>query len=755
MNSHFGPRSLGQRLNGRLRRSRAANLARRAKSRFFPGELPLLMVMNGGGGEWPAMGRELYRAEPVFRESIARCSAVVVEVLSFEIVSAWSSTKAREDSSDEGVAARLEKQKRAMVELAALQIAQCDLWRAQGIVPDGVIGLSQGEAIAAYVAGALSLEEAMRVSCAIADATLEPTLSGQMIFLDADSQSAAQLQLGAPVRLDVLGVFSSSSTLFWVTEEDYPLAKSYLDEAGAKHIARPQPWTYHLSRRPFDRAKFERHLAPLQPRPPAIPWYCSLSASRITPETPLDSLFWYGLLTRPCRFHDAFQSALGDGYGTLLSIGARPFPSQWMEQNLQATGRAFCVLASMRNDKPELQTWNHAQRTLRARGFGSGAPKTTRISGASTPSQLVAPDVQLVRDPHPLYATLRAQAPLHFFPDEGFALVLGYDEVVSVLRRADQFSSSPARDQAPVLVGADPPEHIRGRAVTVRWFSARRVQSFAPLVDSLARELLQPIQPNAEFDVVREFAAPLVEQSLTHVLGLDEAAATQLRRETHPFKRDVTKLFEASRGFFRSYVDEMRRNPRPDFCSLLLAPTGEEALSTDDIVSLLTVLWVAGTETTPTLIAEALLLLSANPDVRAQVQANRELLPALVEEALRLSSPAHNVLRCATQTVTVSGTTIPAGTLVRVCIAAANRDPARFPNPDQIDLTRDASSVVFGRGIHRCVGLLLARTQARIALEAMFDTFPEFRLAEPPCAVHRPKSLLATRTLEDLRIGTR
>jgi cytochrome P450 len=157
-----------------------------------------------------------------------------------------------------------------------------------------------------------------------------------------------------------------------------------------------------------------------------------------------------------------------------------------------------------------------------------------------------------------------------------------------------------------------------------------------------------------------------------------------------------------------------------------------EALTAGELLQFVVLLLLAGNETTTNLIGNGMLALGLNPEQMAMLRERSELMPRAIDEMLRYDGPVQSTFRVARQDTNVGGTVIKAGTGAFVMVAAANRDPAQFPNPDEFDITRDASGhVAFGEGIHFCIGSGLARLEGAIAIGAMLDRFPKLRLANP------------------------
>jgi cytochrome P450 len=217
---------------------------------------------------------------------------------------------------------------------------------------------------------------------------------------------------------------------------------------------------------------------------------------------------------------------------------------------------------------------------------------------------------------------------------------------------------------------------------------------------------------------------------------------------------EVRSVADAMAGYFRSLLAAKRRSPADDLLSALIqAQDAGDRLSENELLSMVFLLLVAGHETTVNLIASGTLALLLNPASRAGLLADRSLLPGAVEELLRYVSPVNNATeRFTTEQTEIGGTLIPAKQVVLVALSSANRDPARYASPDELDIERGAAGhMAFGHGIHYCLGAPLARLEAEIAFGGLLNRFPAMTLAVSPESLRwRPSTLI--RGLEALPV---
>lgn len=360
----------------------------------------------------------------------------------------------------------------------------------------------------------------------------------------------------------------------------------------------------------------------------------------------------------------------------------------------------------------------------------------------------------LLAHPYDVYRRLRDTAPVHRItgPDGTTAwLVTRYEDVKAALsdprlsldKRTGTgtykgLSLPPALDAN--LLNMDPPDHTRIRRLAGRAFTPRRVQQLREPIRRTADQLLDALGAHGTTDLVASYTAPLPITVICDLLGIPEGDRLDFRQWTDglmapdPARPHAAKeAMAAMLGFLTRLVEAKRREPADDLLSDLIAVRDEgDRLGEEELMSLAFLILFAGYENTVQLIGNAVLALLRHPDQLAALRKDPERLPAAVEELARYEGPMLLAMRrFPVEDVTIAGVTVPAGETVWVSLSAADRDPARFPDPDRLDLSRDAAGhLALGHGIHYCLGAPLARAETEIALAALLERFPELALAE-------------------------
>jgi cytochrome P450 len=291
------------------------------------------------------------------------------------------------------------------------------------------------------------------------------------------------------------------------------------------------------------------------------------------------------------------------------------------------------------------------------------------------------------------------------------------------------------------MLNVDPPDHTRLRRLVSRAFVPARIAALEPAIRTIAGNLLDDLEaagPRATVDLVAGYAQPLPFRVIGELLGIPAADRPQLHAWFQVLLTgwagdpppEAVRASDGIVGCLRDLIDTKRRHPAEDLVSVLVAAEAD-GLSTQELLSTLFQLVVAGHDTTASLIGNGVVALLDYPGQLRALLADPGKVPAAIDELIRFTAPVpHATFRVTTEPVVLGGIEIPAHEQVLVCLAAANRDPGSFPAPGTFDIRRTARSHLgFGHGIHYCLGAPLARLEARIAFEELFGRHPTSRLA--------------------------
>lgn len=381
----------------------------------------------------------------------------------------------------------------------------------------------------------------------------------------------------------------------------------------------------------------------------------------------------------------------------------------------------------------------------------------------------------LYQNPYPYYEYLREHGPVWREPHRGVVMVTGFEEAIAVYNDPETFSSCnavagpaakfpvplegddvsaiidqyrdalPFSDQMPTF---DPPKHTAHRALLMRLITPKRLKENEEFMWRLADRQIDEFLARGECEFVHEYAGPFTLLVIADLLGVPEADHETFREELQGDQRPVrargdAKMMHKPLEFlyerFAAYIEERRREPRDDVMTSLATATFPDGSLPEvhDIMLIASNLFAAGQETTARLLVTGLLLIAERPELQQQLRDDRQLIPAFIEECLRLESPIQSDFRLSRVRSTVGGVDLPAGTTVMVFNGAANRDPRQFEHPDEFRLDRvnGRQHLGFGFGIHTCAGSPLARAEAVVTFERVLARMADIRISE---AAHGP-----------------
>ena len=369
---------------------------------------------------------------------------------------------------------------------------------------------------------------------------------------------------------------------------------------------------------------------------------------------------------------------------------------------------------------------------------------------------------ETLANPYPLFARLRTEDPVHWDPYLHSWVVTRYADVITVLRdfsaartpTPEQLSSiglsrlNPlARVMVKQMLFLDPPSHSRIRGLAACAFTPQKVAALKERIQQLANSLLDKVESTGGMDVIADFGEPLPAIITSELLGVSTEHALTLKTWSANFAEmlgnfqhnpdripSMLNTIENLTSFFQKAVDEQKEHPRPGLIqSLIHAEVEGDRLTDDEIVANIIITLVGGLETTTNLIGNGVLTLLRHPDQLQRLRAEPSLIASAIEELLRYESPSQHTARLAPNDLMLGGKKIQKRQAVIAVMAAGNRDPERFAEPDRLDLAReDNRHLAFGWAAHFCFGAPLARIEGQIAIGTLLRRFSNLELEARP-----------------------
>jgi cytochrome P450 len=353
-------------------------------------------------------------------------------------------------------------------------------------------------------------------------------------------------------------------------------------------------------------------------------------------------------------------------------------------------------------------------------------------------------DENLITDPYPIYARWQAENPIFRAEDTGQWILTRHDDIRSVLKSSADYSSKAMGEQGSALplLTDDPPKHTQLRALVDRAFTMRTLKLMEDWVDDLAREMVERLPQGAPVDIVQVLTIPLPVAVISRMMDIPAERADDFKRWSDALTGTLAGASIEDRQqeilematFFQEMIPDRRGTPGDDLISAVAnAEIDGERLTDQEIVGFCILLLIAGNETTTNLLGNFFNIAADRPEVWSALIENPKLIDAAVEETLRFDAPVQFLMRKATRPMHYHGQDVAEGENVTVVMAAANRDPDVYEDPDQFRLDRRKNHHhTFGFGIHFCIGAPLARMEARMVLRALTERFSRLeRPAQP------------------------
>ncbi|WP_109524624.1 MULTISPECIES: cytochrome P450 [Nocardia] len=405
-------------------------------------------------------------------------------------------------------------------------------------------------------------------------------------------------------------------------------------------------------------------------------------------------------------------------------------------------------------------------------------------------------DASIAQDPYEYLDYLRSQNPVFREPNHGVVAVTGYQEANEAFRNTDAFSACISiggpfpplpfvpegdditaqieahRHQLPLyehMVTMDPPDHTRTRTLLSRLLTPKRLKENEDYMWRLADRQFDEIVELGRCEFLEDYGKPFATLVIADLLGVPESDRHEFRTRLAGHKDPGTRVgaldhepvasnpLQWLEDTFSEYITDRRNSPREDILGVLAATNYPDGSVPEviDIVRPATFLFAAGQETVTKLLSSAVRVLAEQPELQQRVREDRSLVGAFIEESLRFESPTKVDFRLARKTAVLGGVEIKAGTVLMLCIGAANRDPRKFENPDEFQLDRRNSRehIAFGRGIHTCAGAPLARTEGQVTLNRLLDRLTDISIDDSAHGApgHRNYSYEPTFLLRGLR----
>ncbi|MDT7843251.1 cytochrome P450 [Streptomyces justiciae] len=358
-------------------------------------------------------------------------------------------------------------------------------------------------------------------------------------------------------------------------------------------------------------------------------------------------------------------------------------------------------------------------------------------------------------DPYPYYARLREEHPVYKHP-LGLYVVSRYEDVARLIRNptlsVQQLDFGVADPIHQTMLGKDAPDHTRLRRITNRWFTPKAVEEWSKVMRASVEAVLDEVEKgDGTLDAADGLALKCTFDSICHIFGIEPTDMLAVQRKTYEIglslgpggddeeAKGTAEALEWFAGHIRRLLADKRANPGEGMIDAFIAAQDEGRMTEDEVIYTIFLFFAVGHLDVKHLINHGIWLMTQRPGLFAAYRDDPEARPGIINEILRIDTPESMVVRLTTQDTVIGDATVPAGEVLALLIASANRDPAVFADPDTFDHTRPVAAgqhLAFGSGMHGCAGQVLARAEADVVFMALVHRFSGVELAGEPAYAH-------------------
>jgi len=674
----------------------------------------LIFTFGGRNDNWPTIGRDSYQQDSDFKSTIQTCNSILTEMGGSEILSYFEDPANPEYFEDES----------KFTCITAIQLATVKKYYNKGIYPNAVMGISMGEPAAAFAAGAITLKEALSISLSYMTIYKHEDMDYRFIFLNLDFHSALEFCKTSPVWINIIFEDSPHAVLITCHQDDYKKLEACLVDKQYifKPVTEKSYIPYHSSKIKLQRKMLRGFHHTIEPKPLQCDYYSPTLGKMIKKNSILPADYWYNLACVPVLFSTTFKTAVADGYKIFLQIGP---PAISDRQFVTATqGLKIKLINSYQTGSDEITYDQLIYKKLSKIKFQQtdfNVDEATILNDFKQTVNIYTAE----SDQH--FEYLRKNGPIHFLPQHNAWLFLGYDDIENALKQPEVFSSSILKGYDPILLGADPDVHKVIRTLLQPLFSPAVISDLAEFTKTTAEELLTTLCQQESFDFVKDYADPLSLLALCNFFGLSSADANRMLVFTG---KDYHNMLYWQRldEFFNENFNTILLTKTDSLWGKLRELVEKEQFAFSDASSLLRIIWTAGMATTSALISTAINIAINDPELAEHTHSDEKLISKFIEECLRLQTSITSVHRITTQAVTIGTQVIPEQAMILLNLRSAMRDPGHYTNPHEFSLKRPAKKhLAFGTGIHQCIGMGIARAEARSALQVVLSQLPQLK----------------------------
>ena len=682
---------------------------------ILPQKKEVLFAFGGRAYYWKDMGRELFITEPDFKASILKSDSIIKNL-------GWKSILPHFDENDND--RFLFSELNFFLITAAVQIAIFDCLQRKNIIPKYILGISLGEITGLYAAGGLSQTQVFKVIDSIINTIVsrekkEFTTAYFNMSLETLNELSKQYN-----EIHPLYELKSNTSMACIHKDEIEQLKLKLSKNNTTFsITGLYMFPYHTDILDFYKNKILNHFNSFEFQPLKYDYF-SASLGKIIPKgTILKNDFLFNFQRDPVLAYSTFKAVENTGIKfKTVQIGPDLFGGGELKEILSNNSFTTNLLSTLK-DKQEIKIFKKTLKHIK-RENSRNNKALSKLSDFDTFLQnfdLYNP--HYIENPTPFWNYIRKKGPVNYIPKNNSWLVLGYEDIIEVLNKPEHFSSKTSNFFDKYLLGADPPSHKQMRTILQPLFAQNALRRIEKYTNEKTENLISKLPVNKEFNFVDYFSLPLSRSVSSFFLGLDEQQSEKINTI---IGSEVYAINNELRDYFSELIETSIDFDPSSAMFFIKKQVEEGALSLDAASSIARLLWVAGMLTTSILLSNSFYRLMENPSLINELKSSDQLINKFIDECLRLQPPETMLTRLTTQQVKIQDKIIPIDALISMDIRGGNHDQMKFQDPDKIQLTRPTNShLSFGAGGHVCLGMALAKLEARIAIKSYFGVFKE------------------------------
>lgn len=684
---------------------------KKLKSYLFPKDSKLLFTFSGRSNYSLNMGKELFDKDPNFKKSILESNDIIMKLGGKSILANFQ-PNVPENFFD--------VETNVYLTIASIQIGIYDIFKSKKIIPDSILGHSMGEGPALYCAGAFSKE------------SLFEALNCMKVTSDFESKTYISVLVNKSLS-DMLNLFALNKKLIHpVYENTENTSISLVDETKMeelKHLAKSNKFSFKVISRdnlfPYHTEKIDNFkdeilkcYKKIKFYPLKIDYYSGSNGDVIKKGTVINDDFLYNCLRLPVFSNSTFLKVgeLNDQCD-IIQVGSDLFGIKNLENALTSsyfTPNSYNTLSKKNNKK----LIHNLIKTIKKRGKQNHILLNKEDSFSNFINDFDINNAFYSKSPTGFWNYFKKTGNIHYIPKNNCWLILDYQTISHILKTPEIFSSKTSSFFDPYLIGADAPSHGEMRQLLQFLFSNKSLKKQESYAKNKAKSLVENLPHGSRFNFVDYFSLPLSKGVTFNLLGLNNV---QSERVNCIVGENIYEINDALKHYFSHLLTSDYDFEEMTVMNFLNGQLENNSLTLDEAATIARLIFTAGVLTTSILLSHLFSTLLQYPALINDLENSDKLLNRFIDEVLRLNPPETVLSRITTKPTTLNNIMIPENSVVTLDLRAANSDSLVFPEPQKINLNREANKhLAFGTGPHVCIGMALAKIEAKIAITNYF-----------------------------------